>query len=109
MYKKSRVHFKDHFSDAYIGSDDLEQTSNVAGYGQARNFHTGANQEEMEHTFINFDFSSAMRDADFMKLTTTNANLTIQIQMQAEHIWALQCEIYNLKVGAAATKDTDCG
>ena len=54
--------------------------------GQGNNVRTGVNYDEMEHVFINFAPASATLNAAFTELTTTNVNLKIQLQTQAEQI-----------------------
>ena len=71
-----------------LDREDLEQIAGSAGYGSINNVKHG----EMEDFFIDFALVTTARDADFTKLTTTNANLSTRLRHQEDQIRALQVD-----------------
>ena len=100
--KLTWVHFKARFRESYPDREELEQTEGAADYSSVNNVKHG----EMEDAFMHFASETAVRDAAFTELTTTNGNLSTQLRHQKDQIRALQAELCNLKV-AAETRTTN--
>ena len=80
------VLLKAHFQGTYMDWEYLRKTSGAAGYGSANN----VKHEKMEDDFMHFVSETASRDADFIKMTTTNGNLSTQLRQQEYHIRVLK-------------------
>ena len=92
------MHFKAHFQEAYLDREKLEQIAGAIVYGSAKNFK----HSEMEVAFINVTSATSEQDVALIEMRTININLTTQLRQKEDHIRALQAEMSNLKVVAAA-------
>ena len=100
--ERTWVCFRGNLQYSYLDKEKLEKTAVAAGCSSANNVKHG----EIEDAFMNFASATAENDAAFTELTKTTGNMSTQLRLQEDHIWAIHVELCNLKL-ASETQTTE--